>query len=79
MVPGKNGDGLDDFSNVMGIVTILTNQNLTRDEVVDINSGLISSLSNKTSENEKKITKNNIEYKIMITKYGIIFRASRAE
>ncbi|APB72152.1 hypothetical protein PPYC1_18050 [Paenibacillus polymyxa] len=63
----------------MGIVTILTNQNLTRDEVVDINSGLISSLSNKTSENEKKITKNNIEYKIMITKYGIIFRASRAE
>ncbi|OMF82779.1 hypothetical protein BK145_04945 [Paenibacillus peoriae] len=63
----------------MGIVTILTNQNLTRGEVVDINSGLISSLSNKTSENEKKITKNNIEYKIMITKYGIIFRASRAE
>lgn len=64
---------------VKAIVTILTNQNLTRDEVVDINSGLISSLSNKTSENEKKITKNNIEYKIMMTKYGIIFRASRAE
>ncbi len=63
----------------MGIVTILINQDLTRDEVVDINSGLISSLSNKTSENEKKITKNNIEYKIMMTKYGIIFRASRAE
>ncbi|QYK62481.1 hypothetical protein [Paenibacillus sp. S25] len=79
MVPGKNGDGLDDFSNVMGIVTILTNQNLTRDEVVDINSDLISSLSNKTSEDQKKITKNNIEYKIMMTNYGVIFRASRAE
>lgn len=79
MIPdGTDQSGID-LTNVMGILTKLTNDRLSRDEVISINSDLVNYLSDDSTRLEKKIVKDEIEYKIMRTKFGIIFRVSKAK